>query len=328
VPPPITATVLVITYNHAPYVEAALESVLTQETEFAYEVIVSDDYSTDGTRDIIERIAREHPERVRLLISERNLNDNTVLRRGVEAARGRYLGLLEGDDRWLTNDKLQRQVEFLESRPDCAMCFHNVRVVYDDGTPSNLFHQDEPSPMSTPKPKPVSTLADVAQRFFIPTCSAVFRTEHLRDMPSWYDDLPAGDHPLHVFAAEHGDVGYLDAVMGEYRVHSAGLWTARGKYRTLADVEQTLEVFDVINRHLEFRYDHLISEEVAYIYRERAFAFYEDGRYKWAAISARRSLARLPLRRRITALKRIGLIAVATVRGWREPNGQSNSPAR
>src|SRR5687767_3085319 len=103
-PPAITATVLVITYNHAPFIEEALASVLTQKTDFAYELIVSDDHSTDGTRDIIERIAEAHPDRVRLMISPHNLNDNTVLRRGVEAASGRYLALLDGDDRWLTDD--------------------------------------------------------------------------------------------------------------------------------------------------------------------------------------------------------------------------------
>lgn len=317
--PEIVATVLVITYNHAPFVETALESVLAQETDFAYELIVSDDYSSDGTRDIIERIAEAHPDRVRLMVSPHNLNDNTVLRRGVEAARGRYLALLDGDDRWLASDKLQRQVDFLESRPDLAMCFHNVRVVYDDGTPSNLFHQDAPSPMSTKPPKAVSTLADVAPWYFIPTCSTLFRTEHLRDMPDWYDGLPAGDHPLYVFAAEHGDVGYLDEVMGEYRVHSAGLWTSRGKYRALADVENTVEVFDAINRHLGFRYDHDIGGHVAWIYRNSAYAFYERGDYRSAAIAARRSLARLPLRRRLTAVKRIALLVAATARAFRRP---------
>ena len=313
----IVLTALVITYNHERFIEEALDGILTQETDFEYEVIISEDCSTDRTREIIERIAQANPDRVRLLLSERNLNDNTVLRRGIEAARGRYLALQDGDDVWTAKDKLQKQVDFLESRPDCSMSFHNVRVVYDDGSkPSHPYLEDDPDPDSpgTFKPKSLSTVEDVVQRFFVPTCSAVFRTEHLRGMPDWYDGLSAGDHPLLVFAAEHGHVAYLDQIMAIYRVHSGGLWTGRGKYETLADAESVEEVFDALNRHLGSRFDHLVDPEIGYVYRLRAYSFYRQGQYDWAITAGRRGLARLPFWHRLRAVRLRGLIARARLR--------------
>lgn len=301
----ITLTTLVITYNHEKFIEEALEGVLMQQTEFECEVIVSEDCSTDNTRAIVERVAREHPERLRVMLSERNLNDNTVLRRGIEAARGRYLALLDGDDVWTDPAKLQKQVDFLESRPDCSMCFHNARVVYDDRShESHLYLVDEPSPVliSARKPKPLSTLEDVVRAFFAPTCSTVFRTEYLRDMPAWYDGLAAGDHPLHVFCAEHGYVAYLDQVMADYRVHAGGLWTVRGRYERLEDVEAVVEVFDAINQHLDRRFDHVVDPYIERFYRARAVAFYRDRKYRSALACARGALGRRPVRRRAKRL--------------------------
>lgn len=119
---PVQVTVLVITYNHARFIETAIESVMAQETDFEFEVVISEDCSTDGTREVVQRLAAAHPDRIRTLLSDRNLNDNSVVRRGVEAAQGRYLALLDGDDFWTSKHKLQRQVDFLEGRPDCSAC--------------------------------------------------------------------------------------------------------------------------------------------------------------------------------------------------------------
>ena len=313
----ITLTALVITYNHERFIEQALDGILMQETDFDYEVIVSEDCSTDRTREIIERVAREHPDRVRLLLSERNLNDNTVLRRGVEAARGRYLALQDGDDVWTAKDKLQKQVAFLESRPDCSMSFHNVRVVYEDGArPPHPYLEDDPDPDSpgTFKPNELSTVEDVVQRFFVPTCSTVFRTENLRDMPGWYDGLSVGDHPLLVFSAENGYVAYLDGIMADYRVHSGGLWTTRGRYETLADAESVEEVFDALNRHLGNRFAHLVNPEIGHVYRLCAYSFYKNGKYEWAITAGRRALARFTVWQRLRAVRLRGMMAAASFR--------------
>src|SRR5688500_19141445 len=102
----IRVSVLLVTYNHERYIAQALESVLAQQTTFSVEVLVSEDYSTDGTRAILLDYRRCHPHRIRLLLSERNLNTNEVTTRAIAAARGEYLAILDGDDWWTAHDQL------------------------------------------------------------------------------------------------------------------------------------------------------------------------------------------------------------------------------
>ena len=86
----------------------ALDSALAQRLPQPYEILVSEDCSTDGTREIVQEYAESHPHVVRLLLSERNLHSNEVVARGFRAARGRYVALLDGDDYWTSDDKLRR----------------------------------------------------------------------------------------------------------------------------------------------------------------------------------------------------------------------------
>jgi glycosyltransferase involved in cell wall biosynthesis len=321
----IELTVLLITYNHADFLETAVESVLMQETDFDYEVIVSEDFSTDGTREIAQRLAEAHPDRIRVLLSERNLNDNTVMRRGLESARGRYVALLDGDDFWTSRRKLQRQMDFLEAHPEYSSCFHNVNVVHEGGaTPTHLFHQDEiVEGVTAPKPGPISTLADVVRSNFIPTCSVVFRAEIGRDLPSWFDGLASGDWPLHIVSAQHGDIAYLDEVMGTYRVHPGGIWTMnRSKFLRVGDVENAVRTCDVINEHLGFSFDRALNERITNLYERTAIRFYKRGEHRAASVCARRSLQRAPmalLPRRWRSMAVLGLSGVGQLIPRRRP---------
>jgi len=298
-------TALVVTFNHAAYIEDALRSVLDQETDFEVEVIVSEDCSTDDTRRIARGFAEANPDRVRLLLSEHNLNDNSVVRRGLEAARGRYVALLDGDDFWTCPTKLQRQVDLLEGRPDCSACFHNVEVIYE-GEPcqSHPFHADRPAHrLWAPTPKPVSTLADLARRNFIQTCSVVFRTPR-EPLPLWYDGLILGDWPLHVLNAQRGNLAYLPELMATYRVHPGGFWsTNTSKLRRLEDVEALVAVYDALDRHLGLAFHEQMNAEVAALYQAAANSLRRRGEAGPACDCARKALRRLPPTRRARRLR-------------------------
>ncbi|UXN72363.1 glycosyltransferase [Devosia sp. A8/3-2] len=82
-------TALIVTYNHAGFIAAAIDSALAQQTNFDVEIIISEDASTDGTRAIVEDYAARFPGRIRLLLSETNLRSNETVARGLRAARGR-----------------------------------------------------------------------------------------------------------------------------------------------------------------------------------------------------------------------------------------------
>jgi hypothetical protein len=136
-------SVLVATFNHRPYIQRCVETILAQITDFDYEIIISDDCSTDGTTEVVQRLQAEFPERIRLLCTDKNLWEPEP---GVFAvmplayimrARGRYLSFIEGDDYLISTAKFQHDVDFLEACPDYNLCFHNA-VVEDEGTRQEL----------------------------------------------------------------------------------------------------------------------------------------------------------------------------------------------
>ena len=127
----MTLSVVTITYNHAPYIAKCIEGVLMQQVNFPMEFIIAEDCSTDGTRAICEEYAKKYPDLIRLLPSEGNMGAVMNEQRAFEAARGKYIATCEGDDYWTDPLKLQKQVDFLESHPECTASFHRFRQ-YDE----------------------------------------------------------------------------------------------------------------------------------------------------------------------------------------------------
>src|SRR5919202_3380596 len=122
-------SVLMITYNQEAFIAQAIRSALMQITDFDYEIVIGDDCSTDGTRDIVADLARKHPSKIRPLFQDVHLGVNRNLVSTLKACTGQYVAILEGDDYWTTQKKLQLQVNFLDCHYDYAICFHNVQVV-------------------------------------------------------------------------------------------------------------------------------------------------------------------------------------------------------
>jgi glycosyltransferase involved in cell wall biosynthesis len=236
----LAVSVLVVTYNHARFVRQALDSAIAQRLPQPFEVLVSEDCSTDGTREIVQEYAKRHPHLVRLLLSERNLHSNEVVARGVRAARGRYVAVLDGDDYWTSDDKLGAQVAFLDVRPDVTICFHNVQVVDEHSqTTGRLWN--------APGQPEVSGLHELLRGNFIATSSVVYRRAAVSEIPAWYGGFfPVTDWPLHVLYAREGRIGYLDRTLGAYRLHGGGLFSTLGEREKLeanADFYRRLRAF-------------------------------------------------------------------------------------
>ncbi|MCR5222285.1 MAG: glycosyltransferase [Lachnospiraceae bacterium] len=128
-------SVIFITYNHEKYVEKALRSVLTQETDFPFEVVIGEDCSTDSTREIVQRVAKEYPQHeVRFLFRDKNLGRPTLnVYETTMECRGEYLAYLEGDDYWTDPKKLQKQVDFLRSHKEFIGVTHKSMVIDENG---------------------------------------------------------------------------------------------------------------------------------------------------------------------------------------------------
>jgi hypothetical protein len=237
------ASALIITYNQEKSIATAVESALMQKADFDFEVVVADDHSSDGTRDIVQEFERRHPKKVRAICRDQNLGGNINLIESVRACRGEYVALLEGDDRWTDPRKLQLQVDLLDAHADCSMCCHAVNFVYEDGSqPTHRFPPGEY--------KSLLNLEDILTLPACHTCSFMFRRALFLSPPDWLRTLWIGDWPLRVLMAEQGNVGYIDEVMADYRIHSGGVWSGASQQRQL---EGSAEMFRCLRRHLGSR---------------------------------------------------------------------------
>ena len=231
---PVPLTVIVTTFNHEAFVAQALDSVLAQETDVPFQVVVIDDASTDATPDIVRGLRDRHPERVRLAFNQVNENSNRRFRDEWERCGSEYVAVLDGDDYWTSTAKLARLVAVLEERPECAICFHDVEVVPDD--PEHLAWLNNGPDWNRPL-----GIDDLWTTNFIAGCSPVLRRSLLPRLPSWYDDLPMGDWPLYLLCADRGSIAFVDEVMGVYRLHAGGLWTGRAEEDRLLQMAGFME---------------------------------------------------------------------------------------
>lgn len=119
-------TVLMIAYNHRPYIRLAIESVISQKTKYKFKVHIFDDASTDGTSDIVREYAERYPELIIPFIAEENRGAQGNIWAAYKSVDTKYCAMLECDDYWCDERKLQLQITALEKNPDCSFCAHNT----------------------------------------------------------------------------------------------------------------------------------------------------------------------------------------------------------
>jgi len=288
-------------YNLEKFVAEALDSVLMQEVDFDYDIVISEDRSTDRTREIVIEYEKKYPDKIRLILRERNLGMNENFVQTFQACHGNYIALLDADDYWTSPHKLQKQVDFLDGHPECSICFHNVNVIYEDhSVEPHPFHMEQPRyPHSRSVPKPISTIEDLVSGNFLQTCSVVFRAGLFGDLPEWFCGFPTYDWPLHILNAKYGEIGYLDEILGVYRVHSAGIWSMNmSRYHEIDDVKMVINAYEFINRHFEHNYNKILMKSVVPLYHKAIQILNEKGRYKEAGQYAKRCLLSMSLRER------------------------------
>lgn len=126
-------SVIVCTYRQESTIARTLDSILSQETEYQFEIVLGEDASPDGTRNICEDYALRHPEIINLLPPAPNKGLMRNYRDCVAACTGDYIMACAGDDWWHNKEKLQRQVEFMDASPEYVMCYtgsirYNVKM--------------------------------------------------------------------------------------------------------------------------------------------------------------------------------------------------------
>ena len=170
-------SVVMLTYNHEPYLAEAIEGVLRQDAAFPIELIIAEDCSTDRTREIALSYQKQYPQLIRVLYSARNVGIQQNFRRAVSAVRGVYIAFCEGDDWWHRPDKLARQMETFRENPQLAMVCSAMRYADDAG---NITGTNLNGNLDTPR-KAITT-QEVILSSPAATCTAVAKraaTDHI-----------------------------------------------------------------------------------------------------------------------------------------------------
>lgn len=268
-------SVCITAYNHVNYISQALDGVLAQQTDFAFEILVGEDGSADGTREIVQEYANQHPKIMRPFFNDRSnviyINGNPSGRWNlvnlIEHARGEYVALLDGDDYWTDPQKLQLQADLLDSHHDCSFAFHNAMELDENTGRLQPFRGlalegEAPQRIRDSGHGQVSEvgLQDLFFTWMVPTASIMFRNSMLEPFPEWYFRAISGDHMLQLLLARNGKALYLNRCMSVYRKHAGGV-TLRHSSATVR--RNWARMHYVFNRFFNYEYDHLLAGRLA-----------------------------------------------------------------
>jgi glycosyltransferase involved in cell wall biosynthesis len=232
-----------------------------QQTSFPIEVILGEDESIDGTRDICIEYAKKYPQKIRLFLRDRRLsqlfdenrNFITMFNEAwtIMSAKGKYVAFCEGDDFWTDPLKLQKQVDFLEANQDFSVCHHNMQVIYEE-------IPGEPHLSNSPDQKEVTTILDLVKGNYIYNASCVFRNGVLKEIPELFFKIQASDYILYMLNAQFGKIRYFREPMGVYRVHQGGLWSTKDHFYHR---EKWAELLDLMKHYFSPEINSILVEE-------------------------------------------------------------------
>lgn len=210
-------SVCMITYNHEKYIEEAVKSVLEQDVNFEYEIVVGEDCSTDNTAAVLREFQRKSQRHVRVIYRQANVGSKANFLNTLSMCTGEYVAFLEGDDYWSSSNKLQAQVEFLNSNRVATCVLHRTKVI-DGG-------KLRPSVLPAVDPPELFSLDFLAPGNQFSVSSLLARRACLRNIDAWYTKVRPGDWALFMMLATQGALGFIPLEMSHRRVHAGGTWT-------------------------------------------------------------------------------------------------------
>jgi glycosyltransferase involved in cell wall biosynthesis len=229
-------SICVITYNHERYLRRAIESILEQEIDISMEIIISDDCSTDHTREIIREYADKQPQLFRAILREQNVGPAKNFLELLQAATGNYIAYLEGDDYWNDPKKLKKQFDFLTINEEYVCCSHNAETLNQDGT-LGLYNKNKIDKTLTRK--------ELLTSLEIHTSSIFFRN-CLVGMPNYVLNFPL-DIIFYFYLSSHGKFFISKDIMSVYRFHAGGVWTGQSN---LVKINKGFEIQNYILKNL------------------------------------------------------------------------------
>jgi len=262
--------VYMITYNHENYIAQAIESVLMQKAEFNFKLFIGEDFSTDSTRTICLDYKNKYPDKIELLLQEKNIgpqqNAQTVYKACFDSG-AKYIAMLEGDDYWTDPYKLQKQVDFLEANPEYSLCFHKAKRVDADNNELGITDSD------------YGVFKKIEQKWMVggiyfPTASVLFR--NILNFKN-FESVPNGDTYLWAKLGHYGPAAFLpDILPNAYRVHCGGVWSLRPK---LSQLENGLKTYNAVLKFADYKYINVVKTKIMLTYLRLGKISFANGDY-------------------------------------------------
>lgn len=261
----VLVSVSCLAYNHEKFIEKAIESFLMQKVNFKYEIIIHDDASTDRTTEIIKKYEEKYPEIIKPIYQKENQyskKDVSITKDFIlPKTQGKYIAFCEGDDFWTDENKLQKQVEYMERNPECGLCFHTVDI-YDDKKKEII------GKIKTYEKSQISTTDDIilGDGDFMGTNSIFCRRVHAVELPKFYRDAPVGDYPMQIFFSMNNYAYFMEETMSAYRVNTGTSWTSRiekNYSKKMQMIQRIINMLEEVDSYSKGKYHKAITRMIS-----------------------------------------------------------------
>ena len=253
---PVMVSVLCCTYNHIKFIEKTLEYLVKQKTEYSFEIIISDDASIDGTQEIIKMFRDKYPHLFKkCVLRDKNVGIGQNYYEALQMVEGKYLAICDGDDYWISPNKLQLQVDILEKNPDLSMTCSSFVKHHVDSDEEDVIFDANHYIKSKKTLQEVYGLKDLLQYRFIASCTVMMRWMLHKRVPEFVKNYNIIDFQLTLIHVAFGEIFVHKDILSQYNSSEDGLFLSD----TSAMADESLNIIREINQYLKFNFNEDIT---------------------------------------------------------------------
>lgn len=264
--------IVILTYNLEKFIREAIDSVLNQKTSYQYKILIGDDNSTDKTPEILKEYAEKYPDKIEVRFSDKNLGCLGNSNRLFDGLQCEYFSLLDGDDVWLDENHLQKQIDFLESHKEYSMCAANTQYIKNNKPAEFLIDKE-----LLDKTYSFDDLIKNQIPYFHPSTTMFRNTIFINGLPDCYKNAVntfencalRGDDFRRIQHLQTGPVYLMSDLLSYYRIHESGIWQGASdlkrnlegaiEYNFLRKYYKDTKYFDFFNGYFSYLYKQLMK---------------------------------------------------------------------
>jgi glycosyltransferase involved in cell wall biosynthesis len=243
-------TVAILTYNHEEYIEKTIKSVVDQKTKYHYQILICEDHSTDNTLKICQKYANDYPDKIKLIAQRVNTKRQHTYE-ALSNVKTKYFTILEGDDYWCDENKIQIAIDFLEANNQYVTFAHDT--IYNDvlnKTRKALVREILNIKINNPVTLFSAQYLHMSSRIYrnVIDYKKLFKSPKMR-----------GDLILFYIMLDKGPLYYYDKVMSVYNITGKGMWSKLSKKQQFVANET---MYYKINKLLNYKYDDFFTSRI------------------------------------------------------------------